>query len=183
MKWYQSKWGILFSFLLGCLVCYLSLNISLFDIKREIDVQGFLISIIGFVVALIIADTIQRKINKSQKKYSFVIDKLDRSWSLFTKFSSIIILDDKITLNTTVSFSKEISQDIIYLKSIFDGYKINIHCLETLSDNIDKLDSIFDDLRTEENIKYFGDKKPILEELIQDINTNFSKVLDIVENL
>lgn len=77
MQWKINKWRLLIAFFAGVLICFISTQFSYFEIKKELDVPGLIMGVLGLGIGLLIADTIQKKINKNQNKYTFLESKLD----------------------------------------------------------------------------------------------------------
>ena len=99
MKW-ANNIIIAISFFVGVLVCYFSLQITYFQIKKELDVPNMIVSIITLLIGLFIAITIQKRVTKNQNSHSYLITKIDKQWNSFNEISENISISGKIDIST-----------------------------------------------------------------------------------
>lgn len=183
MSWKKNKWVILISFFVGVLICFIATRFSYFEIKKELDVPGLIMGILGLGVGLLIADTIQKQINRNQNQYTFLESKLDVCWTKFSSLAKVISLDNKVPLETLSGFSQDIVHQVGFIKNIFKAFDIDCSCIDNLELQLDNFEDFFDDLRTEENIKYYAEEKDIIDNNIVVINQCFSEVLKTIQNI
>ncbi len=183
MSWKNNKWVILISFFVGVLISFIATRFHYFDIKKELDVPSLVLGVLGLGIGLLIADTIQKKINKSQNRYTFLESKLDTCWSKFSNLAKVISVNDKVTLEILSSYNQDIMHQIGFIKNIFEGFEINNSCIVDLELKLDDFEALFDNIRTKDNIKYYSQEKDIIESNIVVINKCFSSVLNAVQDL
>lgn len=183
MKCKNNLWGYILFLIIGALVCYISLQFSLFKIDLEINIPEFLVNAGTACIGIYIAHTIQKNINKNQNQYSYIETKLDVLWTSFNNFSQTFIYDDKIEVANYSRFEKDICYPIVFIKSIFTSFDLKIENIEKLDDFLNTFDSIIDRANKEDNIIYFGEQKAEIEEQISKINLQFSTILKELQDL
>lgn len=183
MSWKKNKWVIVISFFLGVLICFITTRFSYFEIKKELDVPGLVMGVLGLGVGLLIADTIQKQINRNQNQYSFLETKLDACWTKFSSLAKVIGLDNKVPLETLSGFSQDIVHQVGFIKNIFNAFEIDCSCIDNLEKQLDEFENFFDNLKTEDNVKYYSDEKDVIENNIVLINQCFSEVLKVIQNI
>jgi hypothetical protein len=182
MKWENKLW-IIISFFAGSFVCYLTLQISYFDIKTELDVPNIILSIITLLIGLFIAITLQKRINKGQNQYSYISNKLNALWSSFNDFSEKLSYDTKIDISSIRVLIKEIIRPTSFLKNIFNTFKVNDECVCELEEKLDTFESKLSDCPAENNIIDFSADREIIENMVLDINKSFLKILNEIQEL
>lgn len=183
MSWKKNKWVIVISFFGGVLICFVATQFKYFEIKKELDIPGLIMGVLALGVGLLIADTIQIKLNKNQNQYTFLESKLDTCWTKFSSLAKVISLNDKVPLETLSGFSQDIVHQVGFIKNIFIAFEIDCSCINTLELQLDNFEEFFDDLHTEENIKYYAEEKDIIDNHIVVINQCFSEVLKTIQNI
>lgn len=183
MSWKKNKWVILISFFIGVLICFITTRFHYFEIKKELDVPSLVMGVLGLGVGLLIADTIQKQINRNQNQYTFLESKLDSCWTKFSSLAKVISLDTKVPLETLSGFSQDIVHQVGFIKNIFNAFEIDCSCIDSLETQLDLFEEFFDDLRTEDNIKYYADEKDIIDNKIVLINQCFSEVLKTIQDI
>lgn len=183
MQWKENKWRLLLAFFIGVLICFITTRFYFFDIKKELDVPGLLLGALGLLVGLYIADTIQKKINRNQNRYTYLETKIDACWIEFNNLSKVIAISDKIGVESLSKLNTEVIHQVGFIKNIFDTFDINSECIDTLDSKLEDFESLFDDIQTEENVKYYAEKKDVIENNIVLINQCFSVVLKTIQDL
>ncbi len=164
-------------FFLGCLCCYIALQIELFKINYEVKICDLLLSAITATIGLYIAITIQKKFTKSQNKYHYLETKFDSLWSLFNAFSDTFAYDSKIELSTLTKFNKEFTTSIEFLKSIYSSYEMNNIKIIELGNQVENLEILILNNPKSNNIIEFGLNNSIINSQLIKINQAFSNVL------
>lgn len=179
---FKSKYFfyILF-FFLGCISSYLTLQFQYFDIKLELDVPNILLTIVGIFVGLIVADSVQRSVNKAQNRYSYLLQKIDTLWTQFNSFCRTIQKSRKVSSSQLHSLNSEIIYDIEFLKQLFNVYDIDCECLNDLDDSLCKLEDFLSNQDATENIIDISSIKVDLNRLFNTIDKCFVKVMKTVE--
>ncbi|MFC4633168.1 hypothetical protein ACFO3O_04580 [Dokdonia ponticola] len=183
MQWKKNKWILLITFFSGVLICFIATRFQYFEIKKELDVPALIMGVLGLGIGLYIADNIQNKNNKNQNKYTFLESKLDLCWTKFSSLAKIISVNDKVDLETLSGFSQDIIHQLGFIRNVFNGSEINSGCIDRLEVELDEFEELFDDLKTEENIKYYSGKKDVINNKIKIINKSFSEVLRVIQNI
>ncbi|MGR7813214.1 hypothetical protein [Lacinutrix undariae] len=183
MQWKKNKWLLLIAFFSGVLICFIATRFHYFEIKKELDVPSLVLGVLGLGIGLFIADNIQNKNNKNQNQYAFLESKLDTCWTKFSTLAKVISLDTKVPLETLSGFSQDIVHQVGFIKNIFNAFEKDCTCIDSLEEQLDSFEDLFDDLRTEENIKYYSEEKDVIENNIVAINQCFSEVLKAIQNL
>lgn len=183
MQWKKNKWRLLIAFFTGIIICFISTRYDYFEIKKELDVPDLLMSTLGLLIGLFIADTIQKKINKNQNRYTYLEAKIDKCWTEFNNLAKIIGLSDNITIDSLTIINKEVVHQIGFIKNIFETFEIKTECITELEEKLESFESLFDDIKTEDNIKYYTEKKDVIENNIVLINKSFSSVLKTIQEI
>lgn len=92
-------------------------------------------------------------------------------------------MNDKVALETLSGFSQDIIHQVGFIKNIFNGSEIDCSCIDNLELQLDQFEELFDELRTEENIKYYSEEKSVIDSKIVTINQCFSEVLKKIQNI
>ncbi len=138
---------------------------------------------LGLIIGLYIADTIQKRINRNQNRYSYLESKIDSCWTEFTNLSKVISMNSYIGLESIAILNNNITHQISFIKNIFEAFEIDTACLCDLDNKLENFESLFDDIPTEENIKYYDGQKASIEKEIIIINQCFSEVLKIIQDI
>ncbi len=109
MQWKKNKWQLLIAFLAGVLICFITTRFHYFEIKKELDLPGLIIGGLGLVIGLYIADTIQKRINRNQNRYSYLESKVDSCWTEFTNIAKVISISDNIAVESITRLTTEVS--------------------------------------------------------------------------
>lgn len=182
MQWKAIKWQLLLAFFLGVLICFISTRFYYFEIKKELDVPNLLLAVLGLLVGLYIADTIQKKLNRNQNRYNYLEAKIDSCWIEFNNIAKVIAISDNIAVETLSKLNTEVIHQVGFIKNIFETFDINSECIDLLESKLESFESLFEELPTEDNIKYYSVKKDLIENNIVLINQCFSVVLKTVED-
>jgi hypothetical protein len=183
MKWKDKYWGYCLWFLLGVLVCYISLQYTFFDIKKELDIPSLVISGISLLIGLYIADTLQKRVNKNQNKHTYLVTKLDNLWMEFNDFSEDLAYSTKVRAESLRKFNQEIVYPVSFLKSIFNSFEVDETCVCDLELKLEELESKLSNIPAKNNVVDFGDIKPEVDEMILKINTCFSSILKVIQEV
>jgi hypothetical protein len=183
MKNVNKIWLYLIIFLLGCLVSYILLQFSFFEIDSKLNVVETIISIGTASIGLYIASTIQKKLNKNQNQSSYVISKLDFIWSEFNKLSQGIIYSDNLELVKLNNFSKEIIHEIGFLKTILNSYDLEVTNVVNLENEIEELENFLLTQPIENNLINICESKSVIEKKIVSINQILSNILKLIHNI
>lgn len=182
MKWENKLW-IIVSFFVGSFVCYLTLQVSFFEIKTELDVPNIILSIITLIIGLFIAITLQKRINKGQNQYSYISNKLDTLWSSFNDFSEKLSYDTRIDISSIRTLIKDIIRPTSFLKNIFESFEIPDNCVCELEEKLDAFESKLSDCPAENNIIDISTEKEQIENMALEINKCFSNILKKIQEL
>lgn len=151
MKWGNKIW-ILVSFFVGVFICYLTLQFSYFEIKKELDIPNIILSIITLLIGLFIAVILQKKVAKSQNKYTHLVSKLDTLWNSFNGFSQKLSYDTKVDISSIRKLLTDVIHPISFLKSIFKAFDVNDKCLCDLEVKLEKLEEQLSDIPAKNNV-------------------------------
>jgi hypothetical protein len=182
MKWENKLWHLV-SFLVGSFVCYLTLQVSFFEIKKELDIPNIILSIITLIIGLFIAITLQKRINKGQNQYSYISNKLDAVWNSFNDFSEKISYDNKMDISSIRVLIKEVIRPTSFMKHIFGSFKINDTCICDLEEKLDAFETKLSDCPAENNIIDISSEKGQIENMVLGINICFLKILNEIQEL
>ena len=182
MKWSNKIW-VLVSFFTGVFICYLTLQFSYFETKKELDVPNIILSIITLLIGLFIAVTLQKKLNKSQNQHTYLVSKLDILWNSFNDFSQKLSYDTKVDISSIRKFMTDVIHPTSFLKSIFESFDVNDNCVCNLEEKLENLESKLSNLPAENNIVDFSSESSIIQNNILEINKCFSQVLKEIQDL
>lgn len=182
MKW-ENNIRIAVSFLVGVLVCYMSLQFSYFDIKKELDVPNIVISTITLLVGLFIAITIQKRVTKNQNSHSYLISKIDKQWNSFNEISENLSVNDKIDISTLQLLIKNVIHPTSYLSRLFTSFDIDCNCITDLDQNLEELEDKLSNMPASQNIIDISSERINIEDKLLKINHCFVKVLKQVQNM
>lgn len=183
MKKGNNFWVITIAFLGGTLVCYILVQFHYFNINTEVNVIETILSIGTAIIGLYIADSIQKRLTKTQNMYSFVEGKLDVIWEGFIKFSQKIMYNDIVEVNEINKYVKEASHSLGFLKSILASYKIGDDCVSALESEIEALEEFIYSLPISNNIITVGGGRAEIETRMLSINKCFSDLLKLIHNI
>ncbi|MBL4663165.1 MAG: hypothetical protein JKY22_06340 [Flavobacteriaceae bacterium] len=181
-NWKNKTWLII-SFFTGVLVCYILLQFSYFEIKKELDIPNIIISIITLIIGVWIAVTLQRKINRSQNRHSFLLVKLDILWNAFNSFSTKLAYDNHIDATSIRKMMKEVIHPIDFLKNMFETFDINDACISNLETELESLEEKLSNIPAKQNVIDLNNHRDDIENDINIINKCFSLVLKDIQDL
>jgi len=176
MKFANSVW-LVTSFFIGVFVCYISLQFSFFDIKKELDIPNIVLSIITLIIGFFIANTLQKRVNKNSNQHSFLVRKIDLLWDSFNKFSQKITYDDKLEAITLKDFSKNTIHPIESLLNVFESFEIKNDSLKELQEKLEKLEEKLSNFNAENNVLDISQNKVLIENDLLAIGKSFSIVM------
>lgn len=184
MKWVNNvRIGIAVSFLVGVFVCYVSLQITYFEIKKELDVPNIIVSIITLLIGLFIAITIQKKVTKNQNSHSYLISKIDKQWNSFNEISENLSINDRIDISTVQQYIKNVVHPTTFLNRLFTSFDINCDCITELEQNLEELEDTLSNMPANQNIIDISSDRASIEDKILKINSCFVIVLKQVQNM
>jgi hypothetical protein len=183
MKWENNKWTNFFFFLFGCLICYLTLQISLFDIKKELDVPGIIINALSLCVGIYIADSIQNKINKNQNTHTYLITKIDALWIKFNDFAAPLSYSTYVDAAVLRTYNKNLIHPLSFINHIYTSFEIDTSCLMDLENKLDALETNLSNLRADNNIIDFNQIQGVIENDILQINLCFTIILKNIQKI
>lgn len=183
MQWKKNKWQLLIAFLAGVLICFITTRFHYFEIKKELDLPGLIIGGLGLVIGLYIADTIQKRINRNQNRYSYLESKVDSCWTEFTNIAKVISISDNIAVESITRLNTEVIHQIGFIKNIFEAFEIKTECIISLDNKLENFESLFDNIPTQDNVKYYSEQKDVIENNIVLINQCFSIVLKTIQDI
>jgi|TARA_R110001592_G_scaffold36589_2_gene123017 uncharacterized membrane protein len=183
MQWKKNKWRLLIAFFAGVLICFITTRFHYFEIKKELDVPGLVIGALGLIIGLYIADTIQKRINRNQNRYSYLESKIDICWTEFTNIAKVITISDNIAVESIARLNTEVIHQVGFIKNIFEAFDIEASCIASLDNKLENFESLFDDIPTQENVKYYSEQKDVIENNIVLINQCFSEVLKAIQDI
>lgn len=171
------------AFLTGVFVCYLTLQINFFEIKKELDVPNLVLSMLTLLVGVYIADTLQKRANQNQNQHSYLIGKIDSLWVNFNNFSESLYYNTKIESSNLVKLNTEVVRDVPHLKSIFDSFGIGDNHICDLEEHLDSLEKFISNIPAIENVIDYEKDKDKINGYIAKINACFSKILKSTNEL
>lgn len=183
MQWKKNKWRLLIAFFAGVLICFITTRFHYFEIKKELDVPGLIFGALGLIIGLYIADTIQKRINRNQNKYSYLEAKIDNCWTEFTNLAKVISISDNIGVETIAILNTEVIHQVGFIKNIFEAFEINTECILALDAKLENFETLFDDMPAEDNIIFYSEEKDVIENNIVLINQCFSEVLKTIQDI
>lgn len=178
----NNRWVIIIVFFTGAFVCYISLQVPLFDVKLELDIPNLLLSIITLFVGLYIADTLQKRVNRDQNQYSYIINKIDAVWAVFNNLSEKMVYSDNLDISDVKMVNTDIIHPLIFLEQVFKSFEVNKECICDLISKLDELESFLSELPSQNNVVSIEECKEQLEVKIIGLNLCFSNVLKVIQN-
>jgi hypothetical protein len=183
MKWENNKWTNFFFFFLGCLICYLTLQVSLFDIKKELDIPGIIVNVLSLCVGIYIADSIQNKINKNQNTHTYLITKIDALWIKFNDFAEPLSYNTLVDVTVLRSYNKNLIHPLSFIKNIYTSFEIDTSYLIDLENKLDTLESNLSNLPANNNIIDFNQIQRVIENDILQVNLCFTIILKNIQKI
>lgn len=184
MQWKKNKWILLIAFLFGGLISFITTRFHYFDIKKELDAPGLFLGAIGIIAGIYIADSIQKRLNVSQNRYSFLIEKLDLCWDEFTNISKVITASENIGVDVLSKINQEVMHKLSYIKTVFNAFDLDQKCLIDLEKEIEDLEEEFNDNSLiENNIIDYSNNKTVVQNKIDLINKSFSMTLIEIQDI
>jgi hypothetical protein len=182
MKWKNKIW-ILVSFFVGVFICYLTLQYSYFETKKELDIPNIILSIITLLIGLFIAVTLQKRLNKSQNQHTYLVSKLDILWNSFNDFSQKLSYDTRVDISSIRKLMTDVIHPMSFLKSVFESFEVDDNCVCDLESKLENLESKLSNISAENNVIDFTTENSIIQNNILEINKCFSKVLKEIQDL
>ena len=182
MKWKNKIW-ILVSFFVGVFICYLTLQYSYFETKKELDIPNIILSIITLLIGLFIAVTLQKRLNKSQNQHTYLVSKLDTLWNSFNDFSQKLSYDTRVDISSIRKLMSDVIHPMSFLKSVFESFEVDDNCVCDLESKLENLESKLSNISAENNVIDFTTENSIIQNNILEINKCFSKVLKEIQDL
>lgn len=184
MQWKKNKWLLLITFLIGGLVSFITTRFDYFDIKKELDVPGLFLGFIGILAGIYIAESIQKRLNISQNRYSFLIERLNQCWNEFSNISKVIVSSDNISVDVLSKINQEVIHKLSFIKTIFNAFKLNQKCLDDLEKEIEYLEEEFNNNSIiNNNIIDYSLNKTVVKNKIELIDKSFSMILIEIQNI
>jgi hypothetical protein len=153
--------------LLGWLIGYSLSQFSFFKINTEINVVETIIAGISILIGLYIAVSIQRRVNRNQNLYNYLVVRLDEIWKDFSTFRKQIEVADLIELSRVTSFVNEFQNKNADFNRLLTELGTINNDLETLSDS---LQNVFESSLIKNNIVYYDSKKEQIMAINKQIN-------------
>lgn len=180
MKNSKHLWISIISFLIGALICYITLQYKYFEIKKELDIPTLLISIVTLAIGGYIADNLQKSANKSSNRYSYLITKIDIIWDEFNKFASSLEYNNTVDADSLKNFNKNVIHPISFIKNIFKSFDLKDNCICELEDKLDQLDTLLNNLEVQNNTINHSSRQSEIQIMILQINQCFSTTLKMI---
>jgi hypothetical protein len=182
MKW-ENSIGLAISFFIGCLACYISLQYSYFQIKKELDVPSIIISIVTLLIGLFIALTIQKRVTKGQNNHSFLVNKIDKLWTAFNEFAEGLSYEDRVDITTLKNFIKNVVHPVSSLNKVFNSFEIESKCVSDLEENLDNFETMLSNIPANQNVIDISNNRVDIEAKILEINRCFGLTLRQIQNI
>jgi len=182
MRWENKIWYAV-SFFIGVFVCYLTLQYSYFEIKKELDVPAIIISVITLLIGLFIAVTLQKKVNKGQNQLTYLTGKLDRIWNSFNDFSETLIYEDNVDISSIRSFLKNVVHPMAFFKRIIQSFGVEVKSVTELENRLEALEEKLSNLPAKDNILNLDSSFEEIKEEIIEINNCFAKILREIQEI
>lgn len=183
MRMKRIKYINIVYFLFGALACYLTLQISLLDIKTEVDIPDLLVNLIGISVGLYIAHTIQKNFTQSQNKHSYLISKLDPIWESYFSFSQAIHFQTQIEASTIKSLSTKVIFPLNFFKNLYLKCNLTSNHINQLERELEQLDRLLSSGSVSQNIVDISAIKVNIETLNNNIESSFLTLLHEVQEM
>lgn len=176
MKRGSNNWIYLLFFILGIIVCYISLQFKFFKINLEINVIESTIAIGTAIIGIYIAVSIQKQLTHGQNNYSFVKDKFENLWTKFNSFSEDLKSSNSLPLANMTAFTKQAYSSIDFIASIFDSFELDKRNILELELKIDELEGTLDNSISQNIIEILPIRNEVLAN-IKEINKCFINLL------
>lgn len=184
MKWRKNNfYKYVIVFLFGALVNYILLQIEFFEIKKELDIPNLLISSITILVGLLIATSLQKKVNKNQNQHSYLITKFDSLWLSFNEISEILENTTKIEISTIQKLIKKVLYPASALIKVFTSFGLSKTNISKLENELDQFESYITDLPATDNIIDISDNKNEVIKKMKSIDIIFPIILNEIQEL
>jgi hypothetical protein len=168
----------------GALICYITMQISFFNIDEKVNVVEVLISIGTAIIGLYIAHTIQKNITKSQNKYTYLETKIDIVWVAFGTFSQVFSYSDTIEGSSFKRLQTEIIPPVSILKDLFNSFDVPNQCINELETKLNLFEEYISNLRSiENNVIDFSQNKIEIDTQIKEINICFTRIVQKIQDL
>ena len=178
-------WLMLLGFAFGSVFCYITVQFHLFEVELKLNVPELVMSAASVLAAIYVANTIQKNLNKSQNRYSYLEGKLDDFWKKFSKFSQTITPNDNLQLRDLTTFVHEATLSLTFLKSIYRAYSINDQAILNLEVKIDSFQDFLENHLTvpiQANILNLVQDKNAIMTSLGEIEKSFAALLEDIHN-
>lgn len=184
MKNENNIWVLIIYLLIGALFSYAFCQHSLLIIDPKVNVVTSLISISTAAIGLYLAISLKKIQNKSSNLHSYLQPKLDLVWNLFLNLSHKLSLNDQIELTELNKSIKEITQDIVPLKKMFESFGIQDLCIDKLETKIENLEQfLVDSCDIKDNIINFHAYKAELRTQLDETHALFVECLKTINTI
>lgn len=158
------------TFLAGSLLCYIALQIKFFKVEFSVNVLELFLTIAGILVAIYIANDIQKSINSNQNRNSFITGRIGVLWDDFNNHTENILGDRTIEVSEIHQFQKDCIYSAVYLKNIFEAFNYDTASFEKILVKMEELEIFISDLPADKNRVTLTGKETELKSKINEIH-------------
>lgn len=152
------------------MICYVFTEFQYLEIEKSINIWETLLAIASIAVGLFIAMSLQKRFNRNQNLYTYLINRLDSIWTKFDSFNSVIEASDKIEFTKVTKILTELQQkNRQFTKLLVEFGSIENH-FEPLAD---ELQDLFDSCLKTGGIIYYDPQKTTILSHTEKIANNF----------
>ncbi len=173
----KSNWFYLaLAFLAGALLSYLLSQYQFLDIDSSVNVSDLLLATITAIIGLYIANTLQKKHNRNQNLYEYLMSTLNRLVSGFESLSSTLIMSNNIDLNEVIKTLKSTQKQIDSLKRTLLSHNIDNSCLDELEYYLEYLEDLLTNRAAiTNNVINHSNVSNDVNKCLDEINSCFNK--------
>lgn len=166
-------------FFIGALISYMLSQFSYFNVNTEINIVETIIAAISIIIGLYIAITIQKRYNRNQNLYTYLVGRLDSIWSDFNAFSNQVDATDQIELNRVNKVLKDLQKRNSDLNNLLIQLGSINNQFETLSEILRKT---FEGSLIKDNIVYYDANKETISGINKSITDNLADIFNQINN-
>jgi hypothetical protein len=167
-------------FLSGCLITYYATQYEYLNIETDVNVIESIISIFGILVGLFIAVSLQKRYNRNQNLYTYLVNRLDLMWSDFVSFHSTIEESDKIEFFKVTKVVTDLQRRNTELKKLISHLEGVPNQIDSLTDS---LQDLFDKCLKKDGIVYYDPKKKEILQMTESVNNSFVVIFKAINKI
>jgi hypothetical protein len=184
MKRDRSTWISIVWFLLGSLVCYISVQFSFLEIDTKVNVAETIISLGTATIGLYIASSLQKTHNRNEKLSEYLQSKLDSAWDAFYNLSEQLQFNNLVPLTEITKTAKKLEQALSSQKKILIAFEIDTVFIDELSSSFDNLeDELTNNSVITNNIINFTANRATVIQKVDEVSQAFARGLRIINRI